>query len=819
MKSMLVWRNLTFMAELLETVIRAEDASELRRFVGELYAHGKRYLLHNDIQSAYRSYCERYRSPADEGKFDALDSMLRRTQEIILEEDSLCAVVRPRMGVFDIYRLQRSDLSFTRLTVSQLLEVRDRFVGQSSANDGAPLEINFKPFYDYTPLVRDVKLVGHGAQVLNRFLSSKLFADYEAWQASLFRFLSLHSYAGKRLMINERIADRAVLVYAIDRARSYLDSFKAAEPYENVRFALQNFGFEPGWGNTVGRIRETLNLLDGLIASPDPETLEAFLERIPMIFRVVLVSPHGWFAQEGVIGRPDSGGQIVYVLNQARALAARMHEDAKVSGLDSLGCDPKVIVLTRLIPEAEGTPCDRRLEQIYGSQNAWILRVPFRAYNPAVTQKWISRFEIWPYLETFAMDAQRQLVAELGGTPDLVVGNYSDGNLVAYLLSRQLGQTLVCIAHALEKAKYLFSDVYWREFEPRYHFSLQFTADLIAANAANLIVSSSYQEIAGTRNELGQYESYKNFSLPGLYHVLDGIELFSPKFNIVPPGVDDAVFFPYTQTQGRIESSRERLERLLFTLDDPAIAYGRLDDLGKAPLLSMARLDRIKNLTGLAECFGRSERLRKRCNLILIAGKLHAEQSDDDEERGQIEQLRQIIDKYKLDGSLRWLGLRLSKDDSGEVYRIIADHRGAFVQPALFEAFGLTVLEAMISGLPTFATRFGGPREIIDDEQNGFWINPTDPNDMAERIADFYQRCDEDPKYWETISTRAISRVYENYTWPIHTKQLLALSKVYGFWNFTSREEREDLHAYLDMMFHLLYKPRAERMLAEHMAR
>ena len=41
-----------------------------------------------------------------------------------------------------------------------------------------------------------------------------------------------------------------------------------------------------------------------------------------------------------------------------------------------------------------------------------------------------------------------------------------------------------------------------------------------------------------------------------------------------------------------------------------------------------------------------------------------------------------------------------------------ADKRGAFVQPALYEAFGLTVIEAMSCGLPTFATTCGGPAEV-----------------------------------------------------------------------------------------------------------
>lgn len=53
------------------------------------------------------------------------------------------------------------------------------------------------------------------------------------------------------------------------------------------------------------------------------------------------------------------------------------------------------------------------------------------------------------------------------------------------------------IAHALEKTKYPDSDIYWEKFEEKYHFSCQFTADLIAMNHADFIITSTYQEIAG----------------------------------------------------------------------------------------------------------------------------------------------------------------------------------------------------------------------------------------------------------------------------------------------------------------------------------
>lgn len=62
---------------------------------------------------------------------------------------------------------------------------------------------------------------------------------------------------------------------------------------------------------------------------------------------------------------------------------------------------------------------------------------------------------------------------------------------------------------------------------------------------------------------------------------------------------------------------------------------------------------------------------------------------------------------------------------------MVADTRGAFVQPALYEAFGLTVIEAMTCGLPTFATCNGGPSEIIKHGKSGFHINPYHGNEVG----------------------------------------------------------------------------------------
>ncbi|MEM7773047.1 MAG: sucrose synthase [Cyanobacteria bacterium P01_A01_bin.37] len=805
------------MSELVQAVLdNMQERVDLRKFMSELRHREPRYLLRNDIVSAFSEYCENNHKPDSFVLRSDLGLLIACTQEMILDRESIIMIIRPKIGTEEIYRVPE-DLNVEELTVEELFDLRDRFVNRFHPDEGDVLEIDFHPFYDYSPRIRDPKNIGKGVEFLNRFLSSKLFQDPSQWLQSLYLFLKLHRHNGTQLLINERIQSQQELSNQVKKALTFVSRLPEDEPFNRFRFELQALGFEPGWGNTATRVRDTLDMLDQLIDSPDHQVLEAFISRIPMVFKVILVSIHGWFGQEGVLGRPDTGGQVVYVLDQARSIEQQLQEEITLAGLDIQSAHPKVMILSRLIPNSDGTLCNQRLEKVHGTHNAWILRVPFREFNPNVTQNWVSRFEIWPYLEPFAIDSEKELLAEFQGKPDLIIGNYSDGNLVAFLLARRLKITQCNVAHALEKSKYLFSNLYWQDLENQYHFSLQFTADLIAMNAANFVISSTYQEIAGTSDSVGQYESYRRFTMPELYHVVSGTDLFSPKFNVVPPGVNEHVYFPYTRTEERLLNDRVRLDEMLFTLDDASIIYGTLDDPTKRPLFSMARLDRIKNLTGLAECFGKSAALQEHCNLILVAGKLRTEESGDREEISEIERLYHIIDEYQLHGKVRWLGVRLAKADSGEVYRVIADRQGIFVQPALFEAFGLTILEAMISGLPTFGTRFGGPLEIIQDKYNGYYINPTHHEEMANTILDFLAKCEQQPGLWKAISDRSIERVYSTYTWKIHSAKLMTLAKIYGFWNYTSKENREDMLRYIEMLFHLLYKPMAKSLLGKHL--
>ncbi len=777
----------------------------LRHYVGL----GRPFLLHSDLWDEFQRFC------AESGNGGVCNSALSDTigvaQEAVIEAPWVYMAIRPRIARWEYLRFNLDAACHDRVPVSEFLAFKERQVLPPGSRDPWVLEVDLGPFNREFPRLQESRSIGRGVEFLNRRLSSQLFDQLGKGDRRLLEFLRVHQCNGMQLMLNQHITDVAGLRQALRRAEDYLVTQPPEAGWQQVGHRLQTFGFEPGWGRTVARMRDTLHLLSDILEAPEPQNLERFLGRIPMIFKLAILSPHGFFGQANVLGLPDTGGQVVYILDQVRALEKEMRRRLNEQGLD---IEPQIIVITRLIPEARGTTCDQRIEPIMGTQNARILRVPFREAGGEVVPHWISRFEIWPYLERFADDAQRELLAELSGRPDLIVGNYSDGNLVATLMAQRLHVTQCNIAHALEKTKYLYSDLYWKDNEPEYHFSAQFTADLIAMNAADFIITSTYQEIAGDRSSVGQYESYGSYTMPGLYRVVNGIDIFDPKFNIVSPGADPEVYFPYSETDHRLAALHPEIEELVYGAPCDA-ARGQLAGRDKPLLFSMARLDHIKNITGLVEWFANSPRLRKAANLVVIAGHVDVTRSDDREEQEQIRRMHELMDEHGLDGEVRWLGMHLDKRLAGELYRYIADRRGAFVQPALFEAFGLTVIEAMSSGLPTFATRYGGPLEIIEDGVSGFHIDPNHGEEAAERMAGFFERAAREPAYWEQISRGALERVQARYTWKLYAERMMTLSRIYGFWKYVTNLERDETRRYLEMFYGLQFRPIARAMLPE----
>ncbi|KAK4788556.1 hypothetical protein SAY86_019875 [Trapa natans] len=772
----------------------------MKRCFAQYMENGKRVMkLHNLMDEMEKVIDDK--SERDQVLSSDLGFILCYTQEAIIIPPHVVFAIRRNPGYWEFAKVRSNDLAVETIDVTEYLKYKEMVYEEDWAKDENALELDFGAFDFSIPHMTLSSSIGNGVSFISTFLSSKLSGGNDNAQP-LVDFLVNLNLQGEDLMINNTLNTTSKLQSALIIAEASLLTLSGDTPYQKFEMRFKEWGFEKGWGGTAEQVKETMRTLSEVLQAPDPSHVVKFFSRIPMILNIVIFSPHGYFGQSDVLGLPDTGGQVVYILDQVKALEEELLLRSERQGISM---KPQILVVTRLIPDARGTKCDQEVEPIHGTKHSKILRVPFRT-DKGVLRRWVSRFDIYPYLENFVQDATNKILDHMEGKPDLIIGNYTDGNLVASLMASKLGITQGTIAHALEKTKYEDSDLKWKELDPKYHFSCQFMADTIAMNTTDFIITSTYQEIAGSKDRPGQYESHAAFTLPGLCRVVSGISVFDPKFNIAAPGADQSVYFPYHEKERRLTQFQPAILEMLYNKIENEEHIGHLADKKKPIIFSMARVDVVKNLTGLTEWYGKNPRLRDLVNLVIVGGFFDPNKSNDREEMAEIKKMHAIIDKYQLKGQFRWIAAQTDRQRNGELYRCVADTRGAFVQPALYEAFGLTVIEAMNCGLPTFATNQGGPAEIIVDGLSGFHIDPNNGDESSNKIAEFFEKCRHDGEYWNKYSTEGLKRIHECYTWKIYAKKALNMGNIYGFWRQLNKEQKTAKQRYIQMLYNLQFR-------------
>lgn len=194
-----------------------------------------------------------------------------------------------------------------------------------------------------------------------------------------------------------------------------------------------------------------------------------------------------------------------------------------------------------------------------------------------------------------------------------------------------------------------------------------------------------------------------------------------------------------------------------------------LRDMEKPIVLAIARPVRKKNLLALVEAFAANDALRERANLVICAGLRDGPHSGNDEQREVITELLHAMDRHDLYGRMA-LPRRHVPADIVQLYRLAAQTGGVFVNPALHEPFGLTLIEAARFGLPVVATNRGGPIDIIGRVQHGRTV---DPNDF-QRIGAEIDALIGDPEAWATASEAGRSNA-AFYDWTTYAERSAAL--------------------------------------------
>jgi sucrose-phosphate synthase len=430
-----------------------------------------------------------------------------------------------------------------------------------------------------------------------------------------------------------------------------------------------------------------------------------------------LISLHGLIrAREPELGRDaDTGGQIKYVLELATELARQ-------PGVGRVDLLTRQIIDDRVGPDyaqPEEPICD----------NARIVRIPF---GP---RRYLKKEALWPYLESFIDQALGHF--RRSGQPDVIHGHYADAGFAGAQLARLLGITYVFTGHSLGRVKrqrLQAGKSSSKTLEQRYKFNTRIEAEEMALETASLVVASTNQEVEE------QYATYDHY--------------VPERMEVIPPGVDLQSFPPPRDDEPKPAIAGE-LDRFLREPDKPII-------------LTMARPDERKNLEMLVRVYGESSELQQMANLVVVMGTREDLRELGSGQRRVLLNVLTLIDVYDLYGKVAYPKSHQSTDVP-ELYRWATRSRGVFVNPALTEPFGLTLLEAAASGLPIVATHDGGPRDIVANCQNGLLVDPLD----QQAIENSLLRVLSEPEEWDAWSRNGIQGAHQHYSWTHHAKRYL----------------------------------------------
>jgi len=186
--------------------------------------------------------------------------------------------------------------------------------------------------------------------------------------------------------------------------------------------------------------------------------------------------------------------------------------------------------------------------------------------------------------------------------------------------------------------------------------------------------------------------------------------------------------------------------------------------------LTISRAVRRKNIPSLIEAYGRSEKLKRKTNLILILGCRDSTSKLAPQQKDVFNNIFETIDKYNLYGKVAYPKKHLP-NQIPSLYRWAASRGGVFVNPALTEPFGLTLLEASSCGLPIISTNDGGPKEIRSKCENGLLVDVTDIN----KLKVILEKGISNNNQWKLWSRNGIEGVNRHFSWNTHVRNYLSI--------------------------------------------
>ncbi|KAF5742018.1 sucrose-phosphate synthase 1 [Tripterygium wilfordii] len=495
---------------------------------------------------------------------------------------------------------------------------------------------------------------------------------------------------------------------------------------------------------------------------------------------IVLISIHGLIRGENMeLGRDsDTGGQVKYVVELARALALMpgvYRVDLLTRQVSSPEVDWSYGEPTEMLTLRNSEDFD---EEMGESSGAYIVRIPFGPRD-----KYIAKEFLWPHIPEFVDGALNHIIQmskvlgeQIGGGkavwPVAIHGHYADAGDSVALLSGALNVPMLFTGHSLgrDKLEQLLKQgrLSRDEINTTYKIMRRIEAEELSLDSSEIVITSTRQEIDE------QWRLYDGFDpilerkiRARIRRNVSSYGRFMPRMAVIPPGME---FHHIVPQEGDMDGETEWNEDHP-TSPDPLIwaeIMRFFTNPRKPMILALARPDPKKNIMTLVKAFGECRPLRDLANLTLIMGNRDGIDEMSSTNSSVLLSVLKLIDKYDLYGHVAY-PKHHKQSDVPDIYRLAAKTKGVFINPAFIEPFGLTLIEAAAYGLPIVATKNGGPVDIHRVLDNGLLIDPHD----QQSIADALLKLVADKQLWARCRQNGLKNIHL-FSWPEHCKTYLS---------------------------------------------
>jgi D-inositol-3-phosphate glycosyltransferase len=314
------------------------------------------------------------------------------------------------------------------------------------------------------------------------------------------------------------------------------------------------------------------------------------------------------------------------------------------------------------------------------------------------------KHRVWCHLPEFVESVQR-FIAGHALRYDLFHSHYWFSGWVALQLRRRLQIPMVHMSHTLGAAKNVAAQQPWEQEPPR---RLRIEQEILRYGNAVIAESPASK-----------------------YQMMQAYDVDPRKIEIIPGGVDVAVFRPQDRRQMRQWLALEPAQPVLLFV-------GRLQPLkGIDILLRAAQIVRQQYAS---------------LQVIVVGGGVDAQ---DDHEAQERQRLQALSRELGIADQVRFV--KAQSQDVLVQYYTAAD---VFVMPSHYESFGMVVLEAMACGTPVVATNVGGLASTVVHGRTGFLVPEGDWSAFAEAIL----RLVDSPALREACGQAGVQRA-QDFTW------------------------------------------------------